>query len=144
MIPLTATFPDALKQSHRALFEELEGLVRAARATAEDRPAELVGPLEAARKEVLEHFCFEEENGYMALVLQIKPNLSRSVGQLHEEHGKLRESLEAVVGEVGASTALTGALRQKVLDWVDALRRHERSENVLVQDAFNLDLAAED
>jgi hypothetical protein len=32
----------------------------------------------------------------------------------------------------------------KVEEWVRRVRKHERSENILVQDAFNVDLTAED
>jgi hypothetical protein len=49
-----------------------------------------------------------------------------------------------VLGEVRSAPAVTDELRQKVLDWPQSVRRHERRENVPVQDAFNLDLAAED
>jgi hypothetical protein len=80
----------------------------------------------------------------MASVLQAQPHLERTVQRLREEHGQLLRSLEEVTAEVGSATTLTGPLREKVLDWMRGVRRHERSENVLVQDAFNVDIDAED
>jgi len=35
-------------------------------------------------------------------------------------------------------------LREKVRAWVEKVRKHEASENDLVQDVFNLDVGAED
>jgi hypothetical protein len=143
MAQLRATFGDALLRAHRVLLRDLRKLHEAAAAPAQ-RPADLADRLDAVRASIAEHFRFEEENGYMASVLQIHPHLERLTQHLHEEHGQLLRSLDELRAEVRPAASLTDAVRDKVFAWVRAVSRHERSENNLVQDAFNLDLAAED
>src|SRR5262249_61195710 len=105
--------------------------------------ADLADRLDVVRASIGEHFRFEEENGYMAAVLEIHPHLERMVQHLCEEHGQLLRSLDELRAE-GRAGQLSAAGRARGLAWARAVRRHERSENVLVQDAFNLDLSAED
>jgi hypothetical protein len=139
-----ATFGEALLRAHRALLEDLRKLRTAARATAEGPPAGLVAALDAVRADTRKHFRFEEENGYLAAVLDVHPHLARTVQRLQGEHAQLLQSLEEIITESRTASALTDELRKKVFDWMDRVRRHERSENVLVQDAFSLDIGAED
>jgi hypothetical protein len=143
MAQLRATFGEALLRAHRVLLQDLRNLRAAARASAA-RPGDLADRLDTVRASIQEHFRFEEENGYMASVLEIHPHLERAAQHLCEEHGELLRSLDELRGEVRAAADLTDALRDKVFAWVAAVGRHELRENSLVQDAFNLDLAAED
>jgi hypothetical protein len=144
MAHLRALFGDALLQAHRELLDDLRKLREAAQATPPDRPADLAARVEAARADAAKHFRFEEENGYMTGVLEAQPYLERAVRHLEAEHGGLLASLDALLAETRSCRALTPELRGKVLDWTHALQRHERSENSLVQDAFNIDMTAED
>jgi hypothetical protein len=144
MAPLRATFGEALLRAHRGLLKDLRKLRDAVRAASAGRHPDFAALLEATRADVLEHFRFEEQNGYMASVLEIQPHLKRTAEHLQEEHGRLRESLDGLVAEARSAAARTDEFRQKVLAWLQRVRRHEHSENALVQDAFNLDLSAED
>jgi hypothetical protein len=144
MNKLRATFGDNLIQAHRTLLADLRKVRDAVRKTPADRPEDLAAVLEATRGDLGEHFRFEEENGYMAGVLQVQPHLARAVGHLQEEHGRLLQGLDDLIAQTRQSAGLADELRQQVIAWLGEVRRHERSENVLVQDAFNLDLTAED
>ena len=81
---------------------------------------------------------------YMDAVIKREPRLERTIEQLAQEHRELLESLTAIIGEGRTSTKLNEAFRNKVHAWVERVRQHETHENEVVQDAFNLDLGAED
>ena len=86
----------------------------------------------------------EEQNGYMDAMRKREPRLERTIEQLAAEHGQLKQSLDALVREAGAATSLSGTLQNEIREWVERVRQHEIRENDLVQDAFNLDIGAED
>jgi hypothetical protein len=141
MPKLLATFGDALLRAHRALLGDLQALQQATQPRRGGQPAELAACLDRTRGDLAEHFRFEEENGYLGAVLQLHPHLARVVGRLAEEHGELLRSLDALRAEAGGPD---GVPREKVIRWIRSVRLHERRENILVQDAFCLDLSAED
>jgi hypothetical protein len=91
-----------------------------------------------------EHFGYEEQKGYMDVVRKREPRLERAIQQLAEEHGQLRQSLDGLIGQAGTATGLNDNLRELIREWIERVRRHEIRENDLVQDAFNLDIGAED
>jgi len=134
----------AILEAHRALRFDLQRLLEAARSTPHDHPDALAAQLEATRTDLQDHFRFEEENGYMASILKMRPHLSREIQQMQAEHGTLLRSLNELISEARSAAILSYGLREKVHDWVSSVQRHEHSENVLVQDAYNLDVAAED
>ncbi len=137
MAQLQATFGNALLEAHRALVEDLRDL-EATRAT--DQPEGLAARLERTRNQLAEHFRFEEQNGYLASVLERYPHLKGPVQHLVGEHRHLLRSLDELRGEVQQASLPAGDLGQRVAAWIRQVRRHERRENVLVEDAFNLDL----
>ncbi len=143
MSPSQATYGDALVAAHRALVEDLQKLDQAP-ADETVSPAKLLASLERLRGRLVEHFRFEEQNGYLDWVVERQPNLDRPVQHLAEEHRLLLSSLDELLGETRAAAAAAAALKRKATEWSRRVRRHERDENLLVEDAFNLDLGAED
>ena len=135
---------EALSQSHVALLADLRGLKQAVRPFSEEGLGELRTRLGAAHAHIAEHFRFEEQNGYMDAVRKREPRLERTIQQLVEEHGQLRRSLDALIGEATAATSLGDTLREEIREWIERVRQHEIRENDLVQDAFNLDIGGED
>jgi hypothetical protein len=89
------------------------------------------------------HFAFEEQNGYMTSVVDLQPHLTRAVDRLQQEHEELLATLDSLIAEVRVA-GLSDDLRNRVGLWLKAIRRHELSENVLMQDAFSLDLGSKD
>ena len=144
MVQLRATYGDALLKTHRALLKSLHVLRAVALTTAEERLPVLLACLDTTRDRLAEHFRFEEDNGYLASVLECQPHLERTVGRLAQEHDALLRYLDELRAEARAGQNVTAQLRQKVGRWIQRVRRHERSEDVLVQDAFIVDLNGED
>ena len=80
----------------------------------------------------------------MDIVRKREPRLERAVQQLADEHQLLMQSLDALISEFWAATSLDSAFPEKVQAWVERIRDHEARETRLVQDAFDLDIGAED
>ena len=80
----------------------------------------------------------------MQAVLTRAPHLERTVNHLRGEHDELRRSLAALAKEAGGAQGPGADFREKVRHWIQRVRDHEARENLLVEDAFNRDLAAED
>jgi hypothetical protein len=133
---------EALRRAHADLGKDLRELEAAARAPA--GLTEMAARLDRTRLHLAEHFRFEEEDGYMTAVLQRDPNRERTIQHLRDEHRRLAEALAALLDEAAAGRGPGEALREQVLAWVAGVRDHESRENALVQDAFNVDLSAED
>jgi DNA-binding transcriptional ArsR family regulator len=135
---------EALVRAHAALLADVRELEQAVGPSAREGVAELRARLGATQAHVTEHFRFEEQNGYLDAVRRREPRLERTIQQLAEEHRQLARSLEVLVEQATAAASLNDPFRKEVRGWVERLRQHEVRENDLVQDAFNLDIGAED
>jgi hypothetical protein len=139
-----STIAEALSRAHAALLEDLRKLEEAAGSGSSEGLADFRARLGEAQTHITEHFRFEEQNGYMEAVKKREPRLERTIRQLADEHGQLREALDALIEEAKAATSLGDPLREEVRNWIKRVRHHEIRENDLVQDAFDLDISAED
>ena len=144
MANLQVSVAEALGRAHKALLVDLRGLEHAVRSWEAPVAAEMHLRLERLRAHLTEHFRFEEEDGYLDGVVKREPHRRGVVQQLLEEHGQLARCLDALVEATVTDAPLDGSFRDKLRAWVAQVRHHESRENGLVQDAFNLDTAAED
>lgn len=132
----------ALSQAHRSLLDDLRKLEESTRA--ESTVSELRTRLGATYTHICEHFHLEELDGYMDEVRKREPRLDNVVQGLREEHRQLRHSLDLIHAEAKLATGLDEALRAKVRNWIERVQHHETRENKLVQDVFDLEIAADD
>ncbi len=130
---------EALLQAHNALDKDLAFLKRPV-----TTPAEMSQRLAMARQHLRQHFRFEEEGGYMDMVLRGQPNLHRRVEQLHEEHETLDQMLTHLIAEAAAATKLDASFQRKIQCWIDELKAHESRENEFVEVAFTQDIGQKD
>ncbi len=135
---------ESLSQAHATLLADLLELEQAAHPSSGESLAELRARLGEARADIIKHFRFEEQNGYMDVVRKREPRLERNIQQLADEHRQLVGALDILVRKSGTATRLDDTLRQGVRAWVERVRRHGAREHDLVQDAFNLDIGTED
>ncbi len=135
---------ESLQQAHAALLDDLRKLEEASRAAPREGPGELRTRLDATHAHLVEHFRFEEQNGYLDAVRKQEPRLERVIEQLAQEHRQLLQALEALIEAARSPRCLGEPFQAEVREWVERVRQHEVRENDLVQDAFNLDLGAED
>lgn len=144
MISEQLSVVEALKQAHINLLKDLAELEDTLKSSAGKDSAAMHSRLERARADILEHFRFEELNGYMDAVLHRQPNLARSVEDLREEHRQLTQELDQLIERARTGRRLEEAFCEQVCSWLQSVRRHESSENILVQDAFNVDFSGID
>jgi hypothetical protein len=135
---------EAIRRAHAALLRDLQALEVAGRSSSKNDLETLRTRLDATRAHLVEHFRFEEENGYMDSVRTREPRLERAVDQLAEEHRQLMDSLDALRREIASAPSVFEAVASKVTAWVHKVQAHEARENHLVQEAFGLDIGAED
>jgi hypothetical protein len=135
---------DLLARAHKRLRKDLRELEEATQGPWPGGPKGMGKLLADARADLVEHFRFEEHNGYMEAVLRIRPNLERDVQALLGQHKQLADALDQLIADVKTMTAEDGSFGQRVRGWIKAVWRHEARENTLVEDAFNVDLSAED
>lgn len=135
---------EALRQAHATLLGDLRMLEEAVRSPSRRDSADLSARLMAVREHLTEHFRFEEQNGYMASVLTREPRLERTVQQLLNQHRQLKQALDALIEEINTGSNPNNTMGEKIHAWVEQVRQHESRENVLVEDAFNFDVSAED
>ena len=134
---------EQLTEAHDALARDLQKLDEAAAAPAGDDLWELKTRLGTVWRHLLEHFRFEEQNGYMDAVWQREPRLERTIVRLLNEHRQLAKSLEALIEKVWTRKGWTPSLAREIQAWVQRIRQHEARENTLVRDAYHLDLGSE-
>ena len=82
----------------------------------------------------------EETDGYMDVVLETKPNLSKVVDQLRQEHDRFRHATKRFVRrfEQMSSTDRDTFDRtcEELADFLFRLERHSRREAKLIQETF--------
>jgi len=144
MTKAAETISEALAKVHAALLTDLRHLEQAIQASSTKGFAEVQDWLGAIRERIAEHFRFEEQNGYMDSVSKREPRLEGTIQLLAEEHKQLRDSLDALIERAKTAKAPDERLQKAIGKWIERIRQHELHENDLVQNAFCLDISAED
>ena len=92
-------------------------------------------------------FDLEDEDGYMAEVLERYPSWSAQVERLHRDHEILFSKLKELRGRIERNSwvaPIANEVRRDLRDWILKLIAHHRSETRLVQTAMNLEVGAGD
>lgn len=127
---------------HAKLLNDVRKLEDALRPASNQGLIEIHARLTAARRDVSEHFDYEERYGYMDGVGAREPRLEGAIQKLVCEHGQLRHSLDAIIANAAAATRDKRKIRRDVRQWIRRLREHEARETELVEATFNLDFRA--
>lgn len=154
MDPTTQPRPTALgqvrerrRQLHHALVQLEAALTVAAGRPAEWRDA-VATALARLRSALDDHVAgTEEPGGLFEQVIGDEPRLERRVGQLTDEHGRLRESTEALMarcrGQVPTEEDVTH-IREQALELLRSASRHRQRGADLLYEAYEVDLSAGD
>lgn len=135
-----------IRGEHCHLRELLQSVHKtlAARRTGRDT---IVAMLHELAKEVLEHFEHEETGGYFADAIDIAPRLSERAEELLGQHPCLAEQLAVMrrhADRAESNDRWWSELHRKFSEFSDCFRAHEAAENVLLLEAYNDDIGAED
>jgi len=89
----------------------------------------------------------EEQDGYMLLVLESKPNLDIRLKRLEREHEQLRENIRVLVPAVEMLSETDDEEFERLCDeinsFLDCVDRHDREEIELLQEAMLFDEGGE-
>ena len=89
----------------------------------------------------------EEQDGYMVLVGEIKPNMSFRVERLAEDHQRFRQSLEQLLPKIDSLSEYQNEDFEKVCcqicELLDSVDRHDEEEVELLQETFLFDEGGE-
>lgn len=85
------------------------------------------------------HFGYEEDGGYLEVVTERRPGLSRGVEQLRAQHGEILERLESLCN--GMEALPMGRIKSGIAEALDLLGEHERSETRLLHEGVSRDPA---
>lgn len=139
-------FPQVMHEAHAALIRELAAVEECVAAGSTSSGTETQRRLVDLRSKLVNHFAFEEKDGYMVSVLGRAPHLDHVVKELLEQHRQLADALDALIGEAKqvAEGSLDDGFRSRVQEWIVRIRRHEKRENGLIQEAYNRDIGTQD
>jgi len=89
------------------------------------------------------HFAFEEEGGYLDVVVAARPGLFFNVTRLQKEHAEFLREGESLTQALRGSTPRAEA-RTRLVRLLDQIGRHQHEEHRLLQQAIADDLGAGD
>lgn len=122
------------------LMEELRQLL--------DEPAEcenrgaVLSLLDKMLANLQAQFNLQEQEGYLAAVLEQFPSWHPQVEHLQQQHRllhrQLREIRERIARDVEARVVIR-EVRRQLRDWMQTYQEHDRRESDLLQEAFILD-----
>jgi iron-sulfur cluster repair protein YtfE (RIC family) len=94
-----------------------------------------------------EHFAEEERDGYLRAALAAAPQFMRPAANLREQHAQFLERLDHLIAQLQQcepESRFWRESRDELEQLIVDLRRHEQSENAIVQAAFEDDLGTKD
>jgi hypothetical protein len=98
--------------------------------------------------DLVKHFALEENGGYFADALLHAPQLISKANALLAQHPKMCMQAKDLVRELTDSRQVGESWWSRTTDLFHAFRdeiaRHEKQENVLLQEAYTQDLGAND
>jgi len=107
----------------------------------------LLAVLDALLETLPREFGLEEEDGYMAEVLERYPSWTPQVQRLHSDHDHLFSKLKELRGRVERNiwiSPIANEVRRDLREWILKLIAHHRSETRLMQTAMNLEVGTGD
>ncbi len=131
---------------HREL-KELLGRIDQALADRTSTIDEVSDMLAQLGDRLVRHFAMEEDSGYFAEALTQAPQLVSRANELMAQHPKMCTGARDLVLEIDSLRSRQDwwqATRERFDAFRDELLKHEQREDLLIQEAYNQDLGAND
>jgi len=125
-------------------MENLHKLEKAVRPEAGTSMDEIRNCLEPTYTHLTEHFRLEEKDGFLDDLRRCNPRFERITLELFNEHRDLMWSINEIRGEILTESRVNEDLREKIQTWIGQVRRHERRETDLIQEAVDTDIGTKD
>jgi hemerythrin len=152
MSTLVKSIAEQLKQEHQIIGEAVNALRELVGRPVSPREEQTVW-LNSVRDQLFSlgshlktHFAFEEFGGFMEEVVGLSPNDCPQIERLKQDHQTILAESERLCKMVskGLAASIIPQLRRKILHHLEALNRHEHTENGLVQRVLTGDLGTTD
>ncbi len=107
----------------------------------------LLAVLDTLLETLPREFDLEEEDGYLAEVLERYPSWSSQVERLYRDHELLFSKLKELRGRIERDiwvAPIANEVRRDLRDWILKLIAHHRSETRIIQTAMNLEVGTGD
>lgn len=148
----TAEFAKRMRDEHEQVNELAEALrARTAVVPRVGRDSwlkQLRDRFEHFRAHMYKHMALEEKDGYMGMVVELRPTLSRHVDRLKHEHRQFARLLDRIHGSLQAIEPVDALEADDCCRRIDNLLsyidRHENDENLLITYVFTQDMGAHD
>lgn len=86
------------------------------------------------------HFDFEEQGGYMKVVVKRRPHHSTRVEELRAEHKEIRNEVaklrDAIRQDLAGQEHLMKQFKKDFVDLIRTFGRHEQAERELIMDVY--------
>jgi hypothetical protein len=112
-----------------------------------EKRSELLHAFREFRGHLLEHMEFEEKEGFMSPILEVRPHLGNKVERLLADHKTLRVQLDRDLRILESGSEFAYPVMDIVLsiaDMLDFIEAHEREENTMVLETFCQDTGTKD
>jgi hemerythrin-like domain-containing protein len=110
--------------------------------------AEVSRAFNHVRAHLMKHMALEEQGGYLAGVVELRPALSGEVDRLAHEHiemARIMSDLARQLDELRAEDQLLiRDTSRRIQNLLQYLEHHEKDENLLILSVFMDDIPAED
>jgi hemerythrin len=141
----TKVITEALERAHAKLTSDLQRIETILhQPPSPESHSELSYELAKVRRYLLEHFRYEEQNGYMDVVRKRDPRFDHAIAQLRVQHRELAQTLDGLILQSQSRQTVDEAFRAMIQEWSNRLRAHETKEDELVQEAFTVDVGTKD
>ena len=139
-------FVEMMKAEHRDLFEVIQDVQQAM--TSQLRDTQTVDVLlKRLTEKLLNHFAFEEKDGYLHEATDEEPRLKSRADALLNQHTMMRAELTKLsefVKTSDNSESWWESFQAQFKHFLEHLKKHEMAENQLVQEAFTDDIGSKD
>lgn len=111
------------------------------------KPAALVDCIDALSDVVRAHFAHEEVDGYFDHIVQMAPHLTHKIDTLKEQHQAFRQALADLRSFASANPSCSEFWRQLTDSFqcfYERFGEHERTEDALLQEAYERDMGDSD
>ncbi|KXK38466.1 MAG: hemerythrin domain-containing protein [Candidatus Omnitrophica bacterium] len=127
---------------------ELRACAEQAKSSQQEKHLEALGEWLKEFKVIMRrHMDFEEADGFMRPVVEIRPTLAGRVEEIRAEHDQVWETLNELIGAIdnpGQSSFWPRDVPDATLALLDQIIHHEEKENTIILDVFIDDVGTKD
>lgn len=103
---------------------------------------------ERLREHLARTYAAKEADGYLRMVTQLRPTLSRQVEEIQREHSEILHMAVRILSDLAETKAdqklLVADANARIQRFLAVIAQHEQKENMITLLVFNQDLGSDD